>query len=352
MHRPMHEQIAGRMDEQIAERIDEPIDERIQQALADGRSLYLYAYASHETEAELCAMELRALFGGCTEWKTGSLLLSRRRIDPDRSPFLTLRLDIAASGDSAVKIAELAGSRRWVESGETFKVTYIKAGDPFDYAEQRSFERLVGSRIQGKADMKHPDVTLGLTALDGTWVLGVRHAPKRAWHAHIHKPQNYSTGLSAAVARALVNIAAPETEGLRLLDPCCGMGNVLIEALSMGLDIRGRDINPLAVRGARTNLKHYGFSETLVTLGDMNDLEGHYDAAVLDMPYNLCSVLPEEEQRRMLTSLRRLAPRAVIVTTEEDVRVRVQEAGYRIADECQVRKGSFVRQVWLCEALQ
>lgn len=116
-----------------------------------------------------------------------------------------------------------------------------------------------------------------------------------------------------------MNIAAPETEGLRLLDPCCGMGNVLIEALSMGLDIReGTSIRLRC--GARTNLKHYGFSETLVTLGDMNDLEGHYDAAVLDMPYNLCSVLPEEEQRRMLTSLRRLAPRAVIVTTEEDVR--------------------------------
>lgn len=326
--------------------------EDIQQALAGGHPLYLYAYASHETEAELCAMELRALFGGSVEMKTESLLLSRRRIDPDRSPFLTLRLDIAASGDSAEAVAELAGSMRWVENGGTFKVTYMKSGDSCSYADQRGFERLVGSRIQGKANMKNPDVTLGLTAIHGIWVLGVWHASKRAWHAHIHKPQNYSTGLSAAFARALVNIAAPEAEGVRMLDPCCGMGNVLIEALSMGLDIRGRDINPLAVRGAKTNLRHYGHPETRVTLGDMNELEGRYDAAVLDMPYNLCSVLPEEEQRRMLTSLRRLAPRAVIVTTEGDVRARVEEAGYRIVDECKVRKGSFVRQVWLCEAFQ
>lgn len=327
------------------------IHEQIQQALADGRPLYLYAYASHETEAGLCGMELRALFGGAVEYKTESLLLSSRKIDPDRSPFLSLRIDIDACGESAEAIAELADSRHWVKGGETFKVTYIKSGDPYSYAEQRELERLVGSRIQGKADMKNPDLTLGLTALHGAWLLGSIRAPKRAWHAHIHKPQNYSTGLSAAVARALVNIAAPETEGIRLLDPCCGMGNVLIEALSMGIDARGRDINPLAVRGAKTNLKHYGYPETLVTLGDMNELEGHYDAAVLDMPYNLCSVLPEEEQRRMLASLRRLAPRAVIVTTEVDVRVRVEEAGYRIVEECQVRKGSFVRQAWLCEGV-
>ena len=48
----------------------------------------------------------------------------------------------------------------------------------------------------------------------------------------------------------------------------------------------------------------------------MNELEGSYDAAILDMPYNLCSVLPDEDQRVMLTSLRRLAKRAVVVSTE------------------------------------
>lgn len=48
----------------------------------------------------------------------------------------------------------------------------------------------------------------------------------------------------------------------------------------------------------------------------MNELQDLYDAAILDMPYNLCSVLPDAEQRSMLVSLRRLAKRAVIVSTE------------------------------------
>ncbi|MCJ8014388.1 methyltransferase domain-containing protein [Paenibacillus sp. KQZ6P-2] len=327
------------------------IKQQIEQALAKDQPMYLYTYASHETEAELCGMEMRALFGDGIVCRTASLLLSHRKINPDRSPFLSLRLDVLVSGGSAEGIAERAGTVQQIINGNTFKVTYIKSGDPYTYNEQRAFERLVGSRIHGKADMKKADITFGLISVQGIWLLGVCHVPERSWHAHIHKPQNYSTGLSAKAARSLVNIMAPETEGVRVVDPCCGMGNVLIEALSMGIHIQGNDINPLAIRGARINLKHYGYPVELVTLGDMNELEGHFDAAILDMPYNLCSVLPEEEQKQMLTSLRRLAPRAVIVTTEEDVRVRVEEAGYRIIDECKVWKGSFVRQVWLCEAL-
>ncbi|MBE9913352.1 methyltransferase domain-containing protein [Paenibacillus donghaensis] len=324
---------------------------RLRQVAGDPSPMYLYTYSSHETEAELCRMELRALFSGeeMLLLQTPSLLISRRQISPDRSPFLSGRMDVQLIGDSVGDIAERARSTRLLPEGSTFKVTYLKSGDPFSYEEQRALERHVGSRIKGKADMKKPDVTLGLISVQGTWLLGICHDPERAWRLHIHKPQNYSTGLSVATARSLVNIMAPHTEGIRAVDPCCGMGNVLIEALSMGIDIRGRDINPLAVRGARTNLKHYGYSTDLVTLGDMNEMEGRFDAAILDMPYNLCSVISVDEQKRMLTSLRRLAPRSVIVATEEDVRIRVEEAGYRITDECSVWKGNFVRHVWLCE---
>lgn len=325
--------------------------EKIEQALAKQERICLYTHASHETEAELCAMEMRALFDGSVIYGSELLTVSPRVIDPDRSPFLSARIDILLSGASAAEIAAQAGGLEPFIGGRTYKVTYIKSGDPYPYDEQRAWERLVGSRVRGRADMKNPDVTLGLIAVQGLWLLGICQFPARAWHAHIHKPQNYSTGLSAALARTLVNIMSPViAKHMQAVDPCCGMGNVLIEALSMGLEISGRDMNPLAIRGARTNLEHYGYATDRVTLGDMNELEGRFDAAVLDMPYNLCSVLPVEEQNRMLASLRRLAPRAVIVSTEDEVRDRIEENGFRIVDECRVWKGNFVRHVWLCEA--
>ncbi|UNK17633.1 methyltransferase domain-containing protein [Paenibacillus sp. N3/727] len=310
----------------------------------EGRYQYIYTFACHESEQDLCMLELRELLG--QESKIGSSWVhSERKIDPDRSPFLSARMDVLLTGDTIEEIAEQASFIQLTDS--SFKVVYLKVGDKLSYDEQRGVERLVGGKISGKADMKSPDITFGLLYRYGSWLFGECHYPERAWLSHKQKPQNYSTGLSSRVARALVNIAAPDKEGVQMLDPCCGMGNVLIEALSMGLNIEGCDINPLAVRGARVNLRHYGYSDTLVMLGDMNDLQGSYNTALLDLPYNVCSVFPLEDKLRMLGSLRRLTKRAVIVSTEplKDI---LNQTGWQVLGYAQVTKGTFVRDIWLC----
>ena len=75
----------------------------------------------------------------------------------------------------------------------------------------------------------------------------------------MQKPEMYSTALSTRDARAIVNIAAPFPEGLKIIDPCCGIGTVLVEAMSMGIAIEGRDVNKRVVWGSRINLRHFGF---------------------------------------------------------------------------------------------
>lgn len=323
-------------------------------------SKYIYTFACHESEKELCLLELTELFGLRQKHKQGQVpaegtfwIEVERHIDPDRSPFISARLDVMLTGTTMDQIAEQA-SRIKLE-GSTFKVTCLKAGDPFSYEEMRNFERLVGGSIEGTAEMKAPDIIFGLISINGHWMLGRLALPERKWLNHKQKPQNYSTGLSSRVARALVNIAVPEAKStnlnhptIHLLDPCCGMGNVLIEALSMGLHVKGSDINPLAIRGAKVNLKHYGYDDSVVKIADMNDLDGEYEAAVLDLPYNVCSVFPEEEKRRMLSSLRRLTRRAVIVSTEP-LEALLPETGWQVLDRIATRKGTFVRDVWLCE---
>lgn len=306
---------------------------------------HVYTYACHETEKELCLLELKELLGASPGQEEG-WLFADRTVDPDRSPFLTARIDLVLTGSTLDVIAAQAEHLTLLKP--FFKVVCLKAGNFPDYDEQRRLERLVGARIRGKAEMKEPDTVLGLMAAGGQWLLGVVIKPVREWRNRIEKPYNYSTGLSVKIARALVNIAAPNSKNLSLLDPCCGMGNVLIEALSMDMAAEGCDINPLAVQGARTNLKHFGYPDGLVRLGDINDLTGAYDSAVLDMPYNLCSVLPPEDRLRMLASLRRLATRAVIVSTEP-VEDDLPLAGWSVLGYARASKGRFVRHIWLCE---
>ena len=125
------------------------------------------------------------------------------------------------------------------------------------------------------------------------------------------------------------------------------MGNVLIEAFSMGIAAEGRDINPLAIRGARVNLRHYGYDDNKVAIQDMNTLQGHYDAAILDLPYNLCSVFPEGE----------VADAAKLTSVVRSSCHRQHRAITRVADEHGLEgpaslhdpQGEFCEDIWLCE---
>lgn len=310
----------------------------------DGIGRYIYTYACHDNERRLCEMELEALLGQ----RPGSAgyVETSREIDPSRSPFISYRMDILFMGDSVEGIvAQVAGLQL---NDKTFKVIYLKQGDLRSYEEQRNIERQVGGQIRGKAEMRRPDITIGLMSINGHWSLGICHEAESVWLRHKNKPRNYSTGLSTLVARALVNIAVPAPHAVKVIDPCCGMGNVMIEALSMGIDIVGRDINPLAVRGARMNLRHFGYDDGRVKLGDLNEVNEPYDAAIVDMPYNLCSVLSSEERQQMLSSIERFSQRTIIVSTEQ-LEEELNRSGLNIRDYGTVSKSSFVRHIWLCE---
>ncbi|OPA74306.1 RNA methyltransferase [Paenibacillus selenitireducens] len=307
---------------------------------------YLYTYTAHEDEQDLCRLELRSLLDIDPISDTNKLVLSTKSIDPSRSPFIHQRLTIIHTAENLDTLMYQMASIEL--SGATFKVKYIKESeDAPSYEEQRAIERKLGARLVGKADMRQPERVFGVAKHRGTWMFGEMKQSEAVWLHHNDKPQHYSTALSTRLARAVVNIAVPEPQHVRVIDPCCGIGTVLIEALSMEMDIVGRDINPLAARGARTNLAHFGYPN-VVTLGDMKDITDHYDVAIIDMPYNLCSKLSPEEQQAMLSSARRFTDKVVIVTAEP-IDTSVIQSGFRMIERCQVRKGTFVREVIVAE---
>ncbi|GIJ51909.1 hypothetical protein Val02_87950 [Virgisporangium aliadipatigenens] len=97
--------------------------------------------------------------------------------------------------------------------------------------------------------------------------------------------------LRPTVASAMVELAGaahepkPEAEGRRplLLDPCCGSGTILAEALEAGWAAEGLDIDDDAVRVAATNVP-----EATVRHGDARRLEyadGSVDACVSNLPF-------------------------------------------------------------------
>jgi hypothetical protein len=80
----------------------------------------------------------------------------------------------------------------------------------------------------------------------------------------------------------------------------------------------------------------------------MRLLVGNYDAAILDLPYNLCSKLSDEQLQQLLISARGFTRRAVIISTEQ-IDTQVRDAGFMVMDRCEVRKGAFTREVLVCQ---
>ena len=115
--------------------------------------------------------------------------------------------------------------------------------------------------IEGEADVRNPERVFGIVPLGGRWYFGHYVESEPVWYHH-HKNRIAIRHLLAHVLRdQLQNIAVPNPDGVRAIDPCCGIGTVVVEALSMGINIVGRDINPLVVLGTRKTLHISGLKE-------------------------------------------------------------------------------------------
>ncbi|TWT25277.1 TRM11 family methyltransferase [Planomicrobium sp. CPCC 101110] len=308
---------------------------------------FIYTYAYHDDEKELCQMEMRAFFGRYTEEK---IIKSKRGIDPSRSPFIKERLEVLFE---AVELSGILEQAAEVDMDTaTFKVIFPKInglalGDKVEYVEKRAIERQIGAVITGRADVHSPDVTFGLIPFGGRWYFGKSRQSESVWFKHQQKPREYSTALSTKVARAVANIAVPHPAGIKAIDPCCGIGTVLVEALSMGIDIVGRDINPLVVDGSRENIAYFGLTGQ-VDLGPIADITQQYDVAIIDMPYNLYTHATPEEQQDILSHALPFTEKLLVVTIET-IDHMIDQAGFTITDRCIAKKGLFLREILVCE---
>ncbi|MEM3670967.1 MAG: RsmD family RNA methyltransferase [Thermoprotei archaeon] len=125
--------------------------------------------------------------------------------------------------------------------------------------------------------------------------------------------QDSSISMPPALARTLINVAG----GRRILDPFCGTGTVLVEAVHAGLCATGVDLDPSRVRMASSNLewasRKFGSRCCNVFQGDSRRLEQilgqeSYDAVVSEPPFGppLRSRLEPQAARRLLEELRPL----------------------------------------------
>ncbi|HZH58731.1 MAG TPA: RsmD family RNA methyltransferase [Metabacillus sp.] len=312
--------------------------------MVEKKQTYIYTFTCHEDELSLCQLEMRSLFGFHTE---ANILESSVRIDPSRSPFIKERIDVIYKAN---RLDELVQHVSGFKVEKPFKVIVIEhthtTVQKIGFEGRRKIEREIGLQLSGQVDLQKPNLLFAVIKGRNHWFFGIYTKSESIWLSHQKKPNHYSTALSTRVARAVVNIAVPTIADKKVIDPCCGAGTVMIEALSMGIDIEGSDLNPLVTQPARENIAYFGYKGK-VTLRDIRDVTEIYDVAIIDMPYNLCSVLEPEVQLEMLQNARKFSGKVVVITIET-IDSLIERAGFIIADRCVAKKGSFTRQILVC----
>lgn len=112
-------------------------------------------------------------------------------------------------------------------------------------------------------DDRAADIHLRLFIEHEQAYLGMRLA-QQPLHERLYRQAQRVGALKPSVAAALVMAAGVRT-GMRVLDPCCGSGTLLIEAAlqSTGALVCGGDSDPAAVQAAQVNCQAAGVSATI-----------------------------------------------------------------------------------------
>lgn len=312
--------------------------------MPNNRYLYSFKYDYHL--AELCRLESRQIFNAAVRDK---LLISTIKVDPSISAFIKTRLQITST---AVTFAQLTAEIKKENLRlNGFNVEYlICEGDTTERTERRKKLKDIGYCIEGYPDFKTPDITYAICQYEGVWYFGSITTHNNDWYKHKQKPHSFSNSIGMDSAKTLVSIAAKGDKSNTLLDACCGVGTTLLEACCAGFYIEGCDISPGAANYSKLNLAHYNYVST-VYCSDIKDLDISYDAAIVDLPYNLYSRSDEEVTRNIIASTAQLTTRVVIVSIA-DITDTIQKSGLTIIDFCTILKkgkSTFTRKVWVCE---
>lgn len=307
---------------------------------------YIYFYNYDATENDLCKLESRYLF---EKEEKDKLLFSSIKAEPSWSAFIKNRLEIRLSSHDYITLIDQIKEENISQEG--FKVEYMVAnGDATAYPERLSKLKDVGYSINGMPDYYHPTITYGICYHAGIWYFGNLVKNNFEWLKHKQKPHSYSISIGISLAKALVNIAGKSNKESRILDACCGVGTILLEACFAGKRIEGCDINWKVCNAARKNLAHFNY-EAEVFHSDIKDITTQYEAAIIDLPYNLFSTSSDAEMVHIIESTAALTDRLVIISTS-DIGAIIEQAGFILTDYCRVSKkgkATFARKVWVCQ---
>jgi tRNA G10 N-methylase Trm11 len=295
-----------------------------------------------ENEQSLCTLEMKCLFQLIIDKKW---FYSNADIFPSRSVFIKYRISIISTADSVEEIEKYIISSNL--SITKFKFSYINIdNNEIDYCFWKRIVARICAALNTTEDHDEPELLLCIIRINDKWIFGSCVKNDNDWKYHECKPNTNSHSLGIRTARAIVNIAIENRLNISIVDPCCGVGTIVIEAASMGLNIKGYEINRKVAASAKENLAFFGVNNA-IECNDMHRIRERFDVSIVDIPYGLFTPVSLNDQLEIIRTARRISDKSVIITFEKMDR-QITEIGFEITDQCSVSKGRFTRYINVC----
>ncbi len=301
---------------------------------------YLYIINYQDYEKSLCDMEMKYIFGNVPKEK---YIYSKVNIKPSRSAFIKHKISIIYSSIDIDNIVEHIRDNKIAYND--FKVNYIKSDyDDIDYNQRLQAVKDIGFVIIGFPDIHNPKVNLAITKINNNYIFGEYEKNDLSWQRFDKMPHSYSNGLSLKMARAIINIAVQNNLDSKVIDPCCGIGTVVLEGLDLGIDIKGIEISKQIAHNARNNIEFFGYDRDIIICNDMHNLKEKYDIAIIDIPYGIFSPITYEEQVKIIKTSRKIAEKVILISFEDMDKELMQE-GFKVIDKGTIVKNRFTRYI-------
>lgn len=311
---------------------------------------YCYRLAAPPGHYELAALEFGALTGETAPpaprraghavyQRLQRLVRARAGVDLLRSAYVAECFRVLAEAPSLEELLPFAAKlslRR-----ERFRVRVRTTGGVAASGSQQ-IERAVADIIEGSPDLSRPATVMTVMGQPDGWLLGERVSrSNNGWRGHEQRPYQYSSAIPPRVARALVNLVA--VPGDRIIDPCCGVGTVLVEASSMGIEPFGWDTNRTVAKHAALNVCHHHQGAWIV-VGDGRDARGRWRGAVLDLPYGRQNVRVESICTGLVRRATEVADLIAIVSLD-DLTDLLDSLGCELLGVAELTKGKLIRRI-------
>ncbi len=297
--------------------------------------MFIYKYTYEDHSKELVEYEMKAIFG--LDNLSSDFITTDQHINPNRSYFINYRIDVLHSGDTVDDILpQIAVSEMYYEG---FKIEFIDVkSDVMEYKTRINYCIQIADLIGGYGQMKDPTITFVVTCVEGRWHFGQLVRNDRNFERLQTKLHTYSHSMSCELSRTVVNIACGQDKP-KLIDPCLGIGTVIAEAIDLGYDIEGTELNWLVYDKARANLEALGMEPKIERM-DMHEITKQYDVSILDIPYGLMSKTSVELQTGLIQKCSQISNKLVLVSNE-DCDLMLLDTDWIVTNKIKVPKANY-----------